>query len=239
MNKFKLVAGVILVFLFGTLVGSIGMGMYLKHRIENFAPGGYGRPARTALLLKRLSLELDLTEDQRIEIEKIIEESKIKIFAIRRKYLPEIKDITDQSFALMKEKLNPDQKRKLQKLHDRLRNRHAKGFIQAIQIEETAEQALSNMRDHLKLTEEQEIKVRPIIEDQTEQMRKIVKKYRENHRPDIFSLRHEIHKLEKSVEKDLAEIFTEKQMEDYLRIQEDERLERHREKKKHRFGRFH
>jgi hypothetical protein len=238
MNRFKLLAGVILVFLVGTLAGSLGAGVYFKHRMERFAAGGPPRHLRKVLLMKRLSNELDLTKEQRIEIEKIIKESANKIFAVRRKYLPDIKEITDQSFALMKEKLNADQKERLEELHEKLKDRHAKTFIQSIQIEETPEQVLSKMKDRLNLTEEQATKVRPIIEGRIERLRKIVEEYREQDRPEIFSLRREMRELQESTVKPLASILTEEQLEDYRRMQEEERFERRREMGRRKLGRF-
>ena len=105
MNKLKLAVGVTLVFLVGALAGSLGTGVYLKHRMEKFTVGRPGRPPRTAFLMRRLSRELDLTDAQRAEVKEIVEEYQEKIFAVRRKFLPKIKEITDQSFALIRDKL--------------------------------------------------------------------------------------------------------------------------------------
>ena len=115
MNKLKLIVGVILVILVGALAGSLVTGIYYRHRIEQIASSGASHHRRKAVI-KRLSNRLDLTEEQRIEIGKIVKESQRRIFSILRDYLPEIREINDQSFALMKEKLNPEQKVKLVKL---------------------------------------------------------------------------------------------------------------------------
>ena len=224
MNKLRLNIGVILVFLVGALAGSMGTGMYIRHRIEKFPAYGPKRPTRTTFFMKRLSKKLDLTQDQRVEIKKIVEEADLQVSAIRNKYLPEIKEINDQSLALMKEKLNPDQKEKLQKLHERLRNRYAKASFQSIQTEETAEQVLHKMKKRLKLTEEQETKVRPIIEGRLERERKTGEKYKKQASAEMLSLRQEIREIQKSTEKSLSEILTEKQMEEYRKIQKEGRL---------------
>lgn len=231
MNKLKLIVGVILVLLVGALAGSLVTGIYYKHRIEQFASSGASHHRRKAVM-KRLSNQLDLTEEQRIEIGKIIKENQIKIFAIRRKYLPEIREISDQSFALMKEKLNPEQKDKLVKLHKKLKDRHAKAFIQSIQIEESSEQVLSKMKEQLNLTEEQVRIAQPIIEESIKERRTIIQQYEEKDRPDFFTLKREIRELQESAEKRLTQILTAKQMQKYLDIQKEERRKMRSEKRR-------
>ncbi|NWF55062.1 MAG: hypothetical protein HXY45_09740 [Syntrophaceae bacterium] len=73
-----------------------------------------------AFIVKRLTQDLDLTKAQQAEIRKIVEESEEKITAIRKQYWPEIKGIIDRSFALMREKLSPEQQKKLDMLHEKL-----------------------------------------------------------------------------------------------------------------------
>ena len=106
MNKIKLASGVILVFIVGVLAGSLGTGIYFKHRIGQFTAGGPTLPARAQILLDRFSNKLDLTDSQRADIEKIIKESQEKILALGRKTFPEIQEINEKSFALIKEELN-------------------------------------------------------------------------------------------------------------------------------------
>jgi hypothetical protein len=96
MNKTKLSIGVFLVFLVGVLAGSLGMGMYLKHQMKRFEPGGHPPPVRHGFIMKRLSRELDLTDAQRVEIEKIVKDSEAKFFAIRKKFMPEIEEIAER-----------------------------------------------------------------------------------------------------------------------------------------------
>ena len=139
MNKLKLAAGVILVFLAGSLAGSVGTGIYFKHRIERFSSGGFGHPGRRALLIKKLSDELDLTDTQRIEVEQIVEQSQKRIFAVRRQYMPEIKEITDQSLTLIRDKLNNEQKRELDKLHEKLKRWRGKIPLHQTISEKTTE----------------------------------------------------------------------------------------------------
>jgi hypothetical protein len=231
MNKLKLIVGIILVLLVGALAGSLVTGIYFKHRIEQFASSG-GSHHRRKAVMKRLTNRLDLTEEQRIEIEKIVKESQSRIYAIRRKYLPEIREISDESFALIKENLNPEQKEKLAKLHKKLKDRHAKAFIQSIQTEESPEQVLSKMKEQLNLNEKQVRTAQPVIEESIKDRRAIIQRYKEKDRPDFHSLRREIRERQGSLEKRLSQILTAKQMQKYRDIQKEERRKARSEKRR-------
>jgi Spy/CpxP family protein refolding chaperone len=120
MNRLKLAIGITLVFLVGALAGSLGTGLYLRQKMEQFERGRHGGPERAAFLVKRFTRELDLTAAQQAEVRKIVEESEERIRAIRRRYLPEIREVIDQSFASLREKLDPEQQKKLSELHEKL-----------------------------------------------------------------------------------------------------------------------
>ena len=70
MNKLKLIAGVILIFLVGALAGSLGTGLYLSHGIKGFGKEVSGPHRKEALVMERLSSKLDLSKSQRAEIGK-------------------------------------------------------------------------------------------------------------------------------------------------------------------------
>ena len=129
--RWKLIAGLLLVFVLGILVGSLGTGFYLKHRLT---PLIKEPRARKTFIMKRLSKELNLTSDQKTKIGPIVEQ----MFEKRREYYlkkrPEIKTIMDQGFAQIREELNEDQKKKLdglrEKFHNRRGERDSKRFRQ-------------------------------------------------------------------------------------------------------------
>ena len=236
MNKTKLSIGVFLVFLVGVFAGSLGMGMYLKHQMKRFEPGVPPPPVRHGFIMKRLSRELDLTETQRVEIEKIVKDSEAKFSAIRNQFMPEIEEIADQSFAAIKEKLNADQQTKLEGIEERIRTRHATSFINSITADNKPEQTLSKLKRHLNLTKEQISAVQPIIEKEHERLENIVEKYREQRHPKIRFMLREIGELRESTDKQLENFLTETQMEKYLEIQREKRFVIHPKTAKHRFG---
>ena len=236
MNKTKLSIGVFLVFLVGVFAGSLGMGMYLKHQMKSFEPGVPPPPVRHGFIMKRLSRELDLTETQRVEIDKIVKDSEAKFSAIRNQFMPQIEEIADQSFAAIKEKLNADQQTKLEGIEERIRTRHATSFINSITADNKPEQTLSKLKKHLNLTKEQISAVQPIIEKEHERLENIVEKYREQHHPKIRFMLREIRELRESTDKQLENFLTETQMEKYREIQREKRFLMHPKTARHRFG---
>ncbi len=117
MKKWKLVAGIALVFVLGLLVGSVGTRFY--HR--DWPGRSFEEPsARKALILKRLTKDLGLTESQQKEFRAIVEETDKKLEAFAQERRSAVNAILDDSFSRMKEKLDPEQQNKL----DELRAKH-------------------------------------------------------------------------------------------------------------------
>jgi hypothetical protein len=118
--RWKLISGILLVFVLGILAGSLGTEFYLKHRL---APLMREPRVRTAFIMKRLSRELNLTADQKSKIQAIVEQMMEK----RREYYlenrPEIKKIMDEGFSQIRDELNQAQKEKLEALREKFQNR--------------------------------------------------------------------------------------------------------------------
>lgn len=121
MNRLKVWVGIVLVFLLGTLAGSLATGIYFKHRIERFVKGG--PPPIKVVLMKKLSHKLDLTETQRVEIEEILGQLQAKLLDLRRKRRPELDKLFHNSFGLIREKLNSEQKKRFDEIREELRKR--------------------------------------------------------------------------------------------------------------------
>jgi hypothetical protein len=224
MNKVKSIAGVLLVLLVGVLAGSLGTGAYLSQRMERFSGKEMRPPGKKAFLMRRLATELDLTETQRGEIEKILEDAEDRIFAIRREYLPKIREIHDESFALMKDHLNPKQQEALERLHEKLKHRHSRALAQSFLSWKTPEEILAGMKTRLELTEEQTMKVRPLLEENEAARQKILDVFKGQAHPEHFELKARLRSLEKSFRKRLAEILSEEQMARYREMQDEDRL---------------
>ncbi len=109
---------VFLFFALGALAGSLGMQQYLHYRFSHFVQKGH--PARTEILLKRFSKELHLTEEQKLEVRTILVKTEGRIDELRKDFDPRIKEVIDDSFRQIREKLGEDQKGKLDAFRERL-----------------------------------------------------------------------------------------------------------------------
>jgi len=117
MRKWKLIAGIALVFVLGVLVGSLGTRFYHRDWSDRF----FQEPsARKALILKKLTKDLELTETQQKEFRVIVDDTDKKLEAFGLERRSAVRTILDESFSRMKEKLDPEQQKKL----DELRAKH-------------------------------------------------------------------------------------------------------------------
>jgi len=110
MKRWKLISGLLLVFVLGILAGAFGTRIYLKDQFEHLRKDP---KARQAFIMRKLSKELELTPGQKIKIEKIVEQLGEKRREFFLKNRPEIKKIMDEGFAQIKKELDNDQQKKL------------------------------------------------------------------------------------------------------------------------------
>ena len=120
MKRWKLVSGLLLVFVLGILAGAFGTRIYLKDR---FAHLRKDPKARQAFIMGKLSKELELTPDQKIKVEKIVEQVGAKRREFFLKNRPEKKKIMDEGFLQIKKELNNDQQKKLDVLRAEFKKR--------------------------------------------------------------------------------------------------------------------
>ncbi len=85
-----------------------------------------------------------------------------------------------------------------------------------------ADQIISSMRTVLRLTDEQEIKIRPIIEEQVKKRNELMKKYQGRGRPGVDPLRDELKDLRIGTESQLQYFLTNEQMIKYGYMQQEE-----------------
>jgi hypothetical protein len=86
----------------------------------------------------------------------------------------------------------------------------------------TPEELLTTMKERLNLTDEQNGKVRPIIEEYCKKQQDIIGKYKgQEPRGGDCCLRCELQRLGESTEKQLAAFLTEKQMREYQKMQDE------------------
>ena len=239
MNRLKLITGVTLIFLVGALAGSLVTGLYLRKSIKDPSVerpcGPHDR--RKSMIMERLTSRLDLTESQVKEVSRIVEEFDTKVTAIRLQYFPEIRKILDRSFEQIRERLTPGQQKKLDELRRKIEARRAQDFMHLILNGKRPDQILVKLKSRLNLTDDQIGRIRPVMEENYQSLNTLVQKIQGKDRPEIFSMKLDVRELEKKTQKALAGILTKEQMETYLEILREERLERPREEEKQRLKR--
>ena len=121
MKRWKLVLGLLVLFLSGVLVGSMGTAIYFKQTFGHvFAKG---QPQVRKLIMKRLVRELDLAETQRAPIEEIVGRVQADLWKLRKQHQPEAEAVIEQGIAQMKPQLSTVQQEKLDGLFERLKQR--------------------------------------------------------------------------------------------------------------------
>jgi len=120
MPKWKIIAGLLLVFVLGTLTGALSTGMVLKrqHAFFSRAPEG-----RKAFIMKRLSRKLDLSKDQKDRIEAIIDRVQAETFQKMREGRRFMREHLEKGFAEIRKELTPDQQRRFDQMKAELERR--------------------------------------------------------------------------------------------------------------------
>ncbi|MDM8554436.1 hypothetical protein QUF75_06870 [Desulfococcaceae bacterium HSG7] len=219
MKKIKIVIGVLLLFAAGALAGSLITGMVFKNRFEKFARGG-GPPI--GRILQRISSELDLSKSQKTEIEKILQGSHTQLSGIKKKYQPEFQKIIETTYAQINAKLEDKQREKADRLFAKFKKRFQRrgfrpkrGFGKPKFVEGENGRILSDLKERLDLSAEQEENIRPIIEEDLIKRRIIIEKARKLRRRARLATANELQEHRMVVEKHLQKILTPEQMEEY------------------------
>lgn len=219
MNKLKLIAGIVLIFCVGAFAGALGTGAYFTHRFERFARPGH-HPPIARLLMERLTYKLDLTRSQQAEVRAILDQTRIKLHDLRNKYQPEMEAIIESSLQLAKEKLNAEQKKKIDEMYAKLKKRwRDREASRKVAARTTPRESLEQLKATLGLTEAQQAKVRQIIQDSIKERHQIIRKYRKRGRVLEGFMRQEILENRKMVGKRLASVLNKDQMEKYLEFE--------------------
>ena len=121
MKQWKTWLVIVSVFLSGIVLGSAGTGFYMKHRIGGLFHQGL--PAVRKVVMKKLTSELNLTQDQQDEAMEIVEETQFKLLQLRLQYQPQMDKIIEAGIAELKLKLTADQQKKLDALYEKIKKR--------------------------------------------------------------------------------------------------------------------
>jgi Spy/CpxP family protein refolding chaperone len=129
MNKLKVkaIAGIVVVFLLGAIIGALGTGIFIGHKFRQF---GQGDQAFGRFFMRRLHRELRLTNAQRPEVEKIIGETEVEMRNLFQNSMAEFVEIMQRRNAQLKEILTPEQQKKLDEMFERMQKHWREGPLQ-------------------------------------------------------------------------------------------------------------
>ena len=124
MKTWKLISGATLLFILGGLAG-----LLLAHYIQGYGPPPWEHDpkGRSAAILARLSKDLDLTDDQKLKVGEIIEETEGKVEGRLSLIEPEMRALIDESFNRIEEQLDKTQKERLRAFRERMDKRMERG----------------------------------------------------------------------------------------------------------------
>ena len=121
MGKWKIWAGLFVLFLSGVLIGSVGTRMYVSHKISGVL--ARDRPVIRDLFMRRLTRQLDLTTEQREEIERIAARVAEEFHTLHGEHRREAEAILDQAVSDMKEHLSLRQQERFDELREKWKAR--------------------------------------------------------------------------------------------------------------------
>ncbi|MDX1919813.1 MAG: hypothetical protein SFU25_03650 [Candidatus Caenarcaniphilales bacterium] len=130
MRDWKLIIGVLLVFVAGLVLGGIvgvfGTTFVIKQSFQKIMSGNF--QVSESRFFKRFSKELDLTAEQETKIKTILDEQQKESTKIRQKITRELRSLRAKTFVTLKQELNPSQQEKLKQLIKRRKSSGWAGF---------------------------------------------------------------------------------------------------------------
>ncbi len=232
MNKFKLLIGILLVFVLGVLAGSFGMGMFIQHRFEKFVfdgpmPGPPHHPPMMHFIMRKLDRELELSNDQRHKIEEMMNQTFEKVHSIMSEQHPEMEELAQANLERIKEILNPEQKEKMEslKLFEKMKER----FQRKRPFHRGSERGKSgkifgDLKERLQLNASQEKEIQPIIDDSIEKRQEIIGSLRDRERSNRKAMKNKMDRVLEDTEKQLEKILNKEQMALFLDMQQEQRM---------------
>jgi Spy/CpxP family protein refolding chaperone len=195
MNKLKLIAGVLLIFMTGIAAGHFGTVFYFKNKIFKQGP-----PAFHHLIENKISRELKLTQQQKIKINKIILQAEKNFDSFRKKHRPELKLNLSGCFKKINEILTPEQQERFKQIQNRFergfrgskRFSGPKGLSPQQVFGKQAFIPIDKLTEKLNLSENQSKNIQPIIHQFNQDVQNIFMEKR-THKDDLDRDMHKSH----------------------------------------------
>jgi hypothetical protein len=119
MKTFKLLALVTLVFLAGVAAGVVGTRLVIRHWVNTAVQ----RPENFQLLLERnLRWQLRLDVRQRVEVHRILTDTRVQLRELRQEYRPQVVAVLTNTEAQISAILTPEQQARFEEMQQQ--NQH-------------------------------------------------------------------------------------------------------------------
>jgi hypothetical protein len=115
MKKWRVITGIIVVFLLGALSGGAFIRIILQPELEHEMRGGPSKAAGE-VIVKRLSRDLNLDAAQQSQLTKIFEDTRKEMLNLERRMYPQADAILNRAQARTDGILRPDQRGKFDKI---------------------------------------------------------------------------------------------------------------------------
>jgi hypothetical protein len=113
MKTFKLMVLVALVFLAGVAAGVVGTRMAIRHWVNT----AIQRPENFQILLERkLRWQLHLDPRQRVEVHRILTDTRVQLRDLRKEYRPQVVAVLTNTEAQISDVLTPEQKAQFERM---------------------------------------------------------------------------------------------------------------------------
>ena len=126
MNRVAALAAVIGLFAVGVLIGALAVHIY--HADSGSGHGWSPHRSRPAIDIRRLEHELDLSTEQREEVQRILDQARVKADALRADLRPQIHRQMNETHEQLREVLTAEQLERFDRMH-RDHRRFAERFL--------------------------------------------------------------------------------------------------------------
>lgn len=113
MKHWKVILGVVLVFVLGAGAGALVTHRIYQKRLQTFLRGG---PAATEMIVRRMSAELDLRPEQRRQLHDIVRDTQRQLREARQRPDPQFRTILRDMEQRIRAILTPEQQTKFDTL---------------------------------------------------------------------------------------------------------------------------
>jgi Spy/CpxP family protein refolding chaperone len=118
--KWQVRLAALLLFVVGVLAGILATNLYRERHRSTLSPGSRDR-------FEHVLESLDLTPDQRAQVQTIFDDTRAQLSELRRQSAPKFREVREQTDERLRKVLTPEQWQQFQQLMSGFRERRSRG----------------------------------------------------------------------------------------------------------------